>query len=214
MTSDMCASDLNWKHDFVQLAACIQDFSGIQVSSSCTVFIMGRRRAVLVAACKVVYAIIIHVLNNKKKHRRRPVQWVRKWIHRRDAYGTSNNLLKELAIEDPKRYHTHLRMNEELFLNLLDKISSRISKQDTIFRPALPAKLKLQVTLKYLASGTSLGTLEELYRVPKCSISKFLPHVCDAIYESLQEYIKVSKTMYKINVQHIFIIINLNIKED
>lgn len=52
---------------------------------------------------------------NKKKHRRQLVQWVRKWIHRRDAYGTSNNLLKELAIEDPKRYHTHLRMNEELF---------------------------------------------------------------------------------------------------
>lgn len=58
-------------------------------------------------------------------------------------------------------------------------------------RNALPANLKLQVACRFLATGDSLASLQYLYRVPKCSISKFLPDVFDAIYEALQDYIMV-----------------------
>jgi len=50
-----------------------------------------------------------------------------------------------------------------------------IQKADTFLRPALPAKLKLQITLHYLATGTCFGTLSVLYRVPACSISLMIP---------------------------------------
>ncbi|XP_072387073.1 uncharacterized protein [Diabrotica undecimpunctata] len=61
-------------------------------------------------------------------------------------------------------------------------------------REALPARLKLQITLRFLATGDSYASLEALYRVPKCSISLFLPEVLDAIYEGLQDYIKVPES--------------------
>jgi len=60
---------------------------------------------------------------------------------------------------------------------------------------ALPAKLKLEITLRFLATGDSFKSLQYLFRVPACTISNFLPEVLDAITaEALKSYLKVSKT--------------------
>nr|CAI5819837.1 unnamed protein product [Callosobruchus analis] len=40
-------------------------------------------------------------------------------------------------------------------------------------------------------AGDCFSSFAVLYRVPKNSISQFIPHVCDAIYEVLQDFIKV-----------------------
>jgi len=60
-------------------------------------------------------------------------------------------------------------------------------------RDALPAKLKLEVTLRYLATGDSYKTLQYMYRVGKSSISEFIPEVFNAIFEELKEFIEVKK---------------------
>lgn len=44
-------------------------------------------------------------------------------------------------------------------------------------REALSTKLKMQITLLYLATGDSYGSLEVLYRVPKCTIGILVPEV-------------------------------------
>lgn len=62
-------------------------------------------------------------------------------------------------------------------------------------RDLLPARLKLQITLRYLASGDSFASLQYLYRVPKCTISTFLPEVCGSTYSVLKNYIKVSNSI-------------------
>jgi hypothetical protein len=59
-------------------------------------------------------------------------------------------------------------------------------------RNAIPAQLKLQVALRYVASGDTLTSLQYLYRVPKNTISSFLPEVLDAIYCGLKEFIEVT----------------------
>nr|CAD7587660.1 unnamed protein product [Timema genevievae] len=41
--------------------------------------------------------------------------WVRKWRSRRISRGASNNLLKELALEDPQPYHKVVRLLYEKF---------------------------------------------------------------------------------------------------
>ncbi|KAJ8959728.1 hypothetical protein NQ314_006152 [Rhamnusium bicolor] len=97
-------------------------------------------------------------------------------------------------LEDPESYRNHLRMSENQFEELYEKVKSKIEKQNTIMREALPSRLKLQITLRYLATGDTYGTLEALYRVPRCSIGRFVPEVCKAIWEVLEEYIKVSRT--------------------
>lgn len=71
-------------------------------------------------------------------------------------------------------------------------------------RDALPAKLKLEIACQYLATGDSLSSLQYLYRVPKCLISKFLPTVFEVLYEALQEFIEViMKNIYYKQFQHL-----------
>lgn len=83
-------------------------------------------------------------------------------------------------------------MSTKHFETLLKYVTPAIEKKNTLMRDALPATIKLQITLRYLASGDSLAFLQYLYRVPKCTISNFLPEVCDAIFNALQDFIKVS----------------------
>jgi hypothetical protein len=42
-------------------------------------------------------------------------------------------------------------------------------------KAAILARLKLEVTLRLLASGDSFWSLSLLFRIPPCTISKFLP---------------------------------------
>lgn len=65
-----------------------------------------------------------------------------------------------------------------------------------MMRCALPVKLKLEVTLRYLATGDSFKTLHYIYRVGKSTICEFLPEVLHAIFEKLQGYIKVKEQSY------------------
>ena len=140
-----------------------------------------------------VYVLLNEVrdLIEEEKSRRKRL-WVRAWIGRRNRLGASALLLKELAAEDVKEYRMCLRMSPHQFTTLLGIVGAKIQKQDTHMRDAIPPQLKLEVTLNFLATGNSYRSLQQFFRVSKPLISKFIPEVCVAIYESLQEYIKVS----------------------
>nr|CAI5844452.1 unnamed protein product [Callosobruchus analis] len=58
-------------------------------------------------------------------------------------------------------------------------------------RKGIPAKVKLEVTMRYLATGDSLYTLEGLHRVARSTIAQFIPEVCNAIYNALKEYMRI-----------------------
>jgi len=47
--------------------------------------------------------------------------------------------------------------------------------------------------LPFYVIGNSYRTLQYFFRVSKSSISKFIPEASDEIYDSLREFIKVSK---------------------
>ena len=53
---------------------------------------------------------------------------------RRTLFGQYENLLAELNREDPKRYRNFLRVDSDLFEQLLEKVSSYISKKTTNWR--------------------------------------------------------------------------------
>ncbi|XP_042148663.1 protein ALP1-like [Ixodes scapularis] len=52
-------------------------------------------------------------------------------------------------------------------------------------RPAIPAKDKLQLTLRFLASGESQHSLSRQYRISHSAVNGFLVETCDAIYKML-----------------------------
>ena len=52
-------------------------------------------------------------------------------------------------------------------------------------RPAIPASIRLQVTLRYIASGANFGVLEDIFRIPKSTLSSMIPEVCSALWDEL-----------------------------
>ena len=70
-----------------------------------------------------------------------------------------------------------------------------ISKAETNMRAPISAKLRLQVTLRFLASGASFSVIEDIFRIPKCTLSQIIPEVCDALWHELnKECIVVPQT--------------------
>ena len=85
-------------------------------------------------------------------------------------------------------------MTEGNFDELLSLLRERITKQDTIMRSAVAPGLKLAIIICYLAIGSIFTDLQYQFRVHKITISKFIPEVCEVLYEALKDkYMKVGK---------------------
>ena len=124
------------------------------------------RRSVIKQSIKYYSNIIISALIDEletelsKKQKR---IWTRKWLLRRDTHGNSVGLIRELAIEDKSEYKSFMRMTPEQFEFLLQKLSPKIQREDTIMRPAIPAKIKLELTLSFLATGNSYIVIKQIF---------------------------------------------------
>ncbi|KAL5019833.1 hypothetical protein ScPMuIL_002725 [Solemya velum] len=120
------------------------------------------------------------------RRRRRRTQrrfWCRPWLIRRTLFGQYDQLLHELNREDASGYYRNfLRVDADLFGEILDRITPAIRKSSTSFREPLEPGLKLAVTLRHLATGSTYADLMYAFRVARNSISLFVPKVCEAIY--------------------------------
>jgi hypothetical protein len=130
--------------------------------------------------------------DQQRKQRKRKRIWTRKWIARRAELGFANGLMMELAEEEPNDFRDTIRMTESQFNELLALVGPRIQRKDTYLRMAIPATVKLQVALSFLAHGSTFKMLSREFRVPVCSISLFLPETLEAIRHALSPYLKVS----------------------
>ncbi|KAG0443497.1 hypothetical protein HPB47_014845 [Ixodes persulcatus] len=78
--------------------------------------------------------------------------WIKEWMEHKSR-GIQNQLYEELLQTDPDEYRRLLRVPRDVFMGLLARIRHRVEKQDTNMRRSISAKTRLQVTLRYLASG-------------------------------------------------------------
>lgn len=112
---------------------------------------------------------------------RRP--WVKQFSQR----------LREPSIE----FENLCGMSSQDFSYLLDKIAPIISKKDTHWRKSIPAKDRLAIALRFLATGDTYSNLRFVFKVSSQLISKIVPEVCAAINEALKDEIKVGNVMLK-----------------
>ena len=91
--------------------------------------------------------------------------------------------MEELQVEDVRAFKNFMRMDPEMFHELLGRMTPRLTKIDTFCRKALSPGLKLSITLRYLASGDSYHSLMYGFRVPHNSISLIVKEVCNAIVD-------------------------------
>lgn len=123
----------------------------------------------------------------KKKRRA-----VRAWLRRRESTGQYEKLMRELEAEDLAGFRNYLRMEQETFYDILQRITPRIKKKDSNFRKALPPGLKLAATLRFLATGSSTKSLMFAFRVSHNAICNMIIEVCQAIIDELAKEVIVT----------------------
>ncbi|KAG0423295.1 hypothetical protein HPB47_000919 [Ixodes persulcatus] len=122
--------------------------------------------------------------------------WMKDWMCRKER-GMQNQLYEGLLDSDPEEYRRLLRVSREQFLQLLSRVGPRIARQDTVMRRAIPPETRLQVTLRFLATGTSLLRLclmhlenfldHAIVRLGHSSVNDLIHETCTALYEDLKE---------------------------
>jgi hypothetical protein len=148
------------------------------------------------AAVLVLVEELREIVRRKRRERGRKC---RNWIARRESLGASNCLFRELSSEYPQEYRKRMGMIVEKFDELLRLVESYISRTDTVMKAAIPARLKLEVTLRFLASWDSFSSLALLFRIPPCTISRFLPETLQSIINALDSFVKVCMTKLLLN---------------
>ena len=111
---------------------------------------------------------------------------MRPWLQRRVFLGQYDTLMNELRVEALGGFKAFLRMDAEVFTQILGRIEGRITKSSE-GRPPLMPGLKFAITLRFLATGNSYRSLAFDFRVAHNTISLFVPEVCDAIVEEFRE---------------------------
>ena len=108
---------------------------------------------------------------------------------RRSIHGDYHHLLEELNKEDQRGFKNYLRIEPNLFDEMVDRLSPSLAKSETRMRHPLPVGLKLAVTLRFLATGNSYTSLQYSFRVSKSAICRFMPQVCQAIIDAYKDQV-------------------------
>ena len=119
----------------------------------------------------------------QQEKKRRTRLWTRE-LFKPGEEGDYEHLLKKLE-NDRELHFRYLRMSKERFEHLLSLVEPVIMKNDTNFRKAIPAKKRLVITLRFLASGMSQFDISLSFRVGRSTVSGIISKTCDAIYEVL-----------------------------
>ena len=124
-----------------------------------------------------------------RRRQRRHRWWVRPWltVERRLQYGQFETLMQELRNEDVSSFKKYLRITPDMFDEIFQCVTPQIQKKNTQFRHAIPAGLKLAVTLRYMATGDTYVSLAYDFWVASETISHFIPEVCGAIADEYRE---------------------------
>ena len=84
-------------------------------------------------------------------------------------------------------------MSSERFDHLLSLIRSKIEKEYKV-GPPISAEERLAATLRYLGSGDLKQSTSYQYKIGKYTINAIIDEVCDAIWESLADFVKTPTT--------------------
>lgn len=104
--------------------------------------------------------------------------------------------MRELRAEEEKLYKNFTRLRPAGHDFILERITPLIRREDTNMRKSNTSSERLAVTLRHLATGCSYRQLAFCFRIPIASLSEIIPETCNALYNVLEEFIKVSNFFF------------------
>lgn len=91
----------------------------------------------------------------------------------------------------PSDWLDKFRMSKETFFYLCEKLRSRLARQDTSFRLALPVEKRVAVALWRLATNVEYRTISSLFGVGKSTVCRCVRDMCHALVALLSsEYMR------------------------
>ncbi|KAM0737133.1 Protein ANTAGONIST OF LIKE HETEROCHROMATIN PROTEIN 1 [Formica fusca] len=90
-----------------------------------------------------------------------------------------------MLAEDMEKYMDYFRMTSQLFEALLILVGPVLVKEYVVRKPISP-EIRLQITLRFLASGDSMKSLSYAFRVAHNIVSKIISETCEAIRNCLR----------------------------
>lgn len=135
---------------------------------------------------------VIRGIIERRRQRRMPRErrcWVRPWLDvgRRLPFGQFHRLMPELRHEDPASFINYIRIQPQMFDELVQRITPRVTKRDTNYRKAIEPEMKIAIALRHLASGDNYSSMKFNFRVPQNTISLIVREVCQAIVDEFQD---------------------------
>ncbi len=128
---------------------------------------------------------VIAAIDAEKKRKGSKKMWLRNLF----AERTRSNIL---SILDNEHFKNFTRMSVQDFEFLINLVGPKIKKKDTHLREAIPVKIRLAITLRFLATGDSYTSLQYVFRVSKQRIGVIVIETCQALTAAIHDNIQVN----------------------
>ena len=101
----------------------------------------------------------------------------RDWVLRRTIHGQYEALMAELRLENPEEHTNFVRVDVQMFQELLHVLGERITKKRTWSRQTIDPGLRPAIILRYPSTGDRYRTLMYGFRVAHNTISGIIRYV-------------------------------------
>lgn len=148
-----------------------------------------------------LYQLYLKAIQYEKENKR---LWVTEKfsVQNRFLHGASRSLIPIMRQHDKKSFFKFFRMSPSVFDLLLSYLEPKISPQKCTREPIL-ARERLELVLRYLATGDLLFSTGLLFRISEAATHNFIAKVCHAIWETLRPIVfeEPSKDMWRRKAQ-------------
>ena len=127
-------------------------------------------------------ALSIVIAKHQKSKKR---TWSKDWLRRHEQKGSYCFLFQELR-KDSEFFSKYMRLSP-MFQKILDKVSSKIPRENTVLRNSVSAGARLEAIMLYLSSGLNYSRLQYQTMIHHSTLSLIIPETCDAIFDALKD---------------------------
>ena len=96
----------------------------------------------------------------KKKAKKKRGIWVDLFLQEKHFGEYKTVMERQKIFGDEKRFKSFIRMDPDLFKEIVVRVGPRIRKEDTKYRQAVPVEVRIAIALRFVATGESYRALE------------------------------------------------------